>query len=117
MEQAEAERAELAHQAAELTSEQAALQEQQQEAQREHERLAALADKIAQQRAALDEQRSLILEAQEKAKVSSRLSGIRSLGPQFYCCTGLLPVSHSPTDVSMQSSLPTDADMAACLMR
>ena len=87
MEQAEAERAELAHQAAELASEQAALREQQQEAQREHERLAALADEVARQRAALDQQRSLIVEAQEKAKVSSCLSGIRSLNPHLCCCT------------------------------
>ena len=87
MEQAEGERAELAHQAAELASEQAALREQQQEAQRERERLAALADEVAQQRAALEEQRSLLAEAQEKAKASLSSSGAGRLTLHLCCRT------------------------------
>jgi len=71
--QAEAERAELAHQAAELASEQAALQEQQKAAEQEHDRLAALAAELASQQAALGEQRFQIQDAQDKAKVSLSL--------------------------------------------
>ena len=70
VDQAEAERAELAHQSAELASEQAALQEQQKAAEQEHDRLAALAADLAAQQATLAEQRSLIQEAAEKAKAS-----------------------------------------------
>ena len=120
MEQAEGERAELAHQAAELASEQATLQEQQQEARtiqdlylagkkqaaeaavpedllvrtsligtegHVRERLAALADEVARQRAALEEQRSLIAEAQEKAKASLSLSGAGRLRLPLCCRT------------------------------
>ena len=69
VEQAEAERAELAHQAAELASEQAALREEQKAAEQEHDRLAALAAELAAQQAALTEQRSRIQEATDKARV------------------------------------------------
>lgn len=69
VEQAEAERAELAHQAAELASEQAALHEEQKAAEQEHDRLAALAAELAAQQAALAEQRSRIQEATDKARV------------------------------------------------
>lgn len=69
IEQAEAQRVELEHQANELASEQAALQEQQRAAEQEHERLAALAAELATQQAALNEQRSLVSDAREKAKV------------------------------------------------
>ena len=112
VEEAEAERAELAHQAAELAAEQASLREQQQEAQREHERLAALADEIARQRAALDEQRSLIAEAQEKAKVSHQDASVCISAAALWSLT----VSHSPADSRLQFLMPRDAHAAPWLM-
>ena len=78
VEQAEAERAELAHQAAELASEQAALQEQQKASEQEHDRLAALAAELASQQAAVTEQRSQIQEATNKAKVTPQFSKSRA---------------------------------------